>query len=217
LEVLGMKAAVVYESMFGNTKMIADAVADGLAQSGAALDVVVRPVTEATPEDLVGLDFLVVGGPTHLRRMTSRRTREMRVGSRANSSSRSSNDSEAWAQVAATGVREWLAGLSDVATAKRAAVFDTRLRYFPADGAAPLIARCLRARGYRVEAVPRGFLVESALGPIVNGGTERAKVWGTVLGDQLLAPCTCRANAVPPRLGRSFRMSLGQARWRIAP
>jgi hypothetical protein len=106
--------------------------------------------------------------------------------------------------VAATGVREWLAGLSDVATAKRAAVFDTRLRYFPADGAAPLIARCLRARGYRVEAVPRGFLVESALGPIVNGETERAKVWGTVLGDQLLAPCTCRANAVPPRPGPQF-------------
>ena len=200
-----MKAAVVYESMFGNTKMIAEAVADGLAQSGAALDVVVRPVTEAMPEDLVGLDFLVVGGPTHLRRMTSRRTREMRVGSRATSSSRSSNDSEEWAQVAATGVREWLA------------VFDTRLRYFPADGAAPLIARCLRARGYRVEAVPRGFLVESALGPIVKGETERAKVWGMALGDQLLAPCTCRGDAAPPRVGRSFRMSLGQARWGIAP
>ena len=83
LEVLGMKAAVIYESMFGNTRMIAEAVADGLGRSRAALDVVVRAVTEATPGDVVGLDFLVVGGPTHLRRMTSRRTREMRVGSRS--------------------------------------------------------------------------------------------------------------------------------------
>ena len=36
-----MKAAVVYESMFGNTKMIAEAVADGLAQAGAVPEVVV--------------------------------------------------------------------------------------------------------------------------------------------------------------------------------
>jgi hypothetical protein len=212
-----MKAAVVYESMFGNTRMIAEAVADGLGRSRAALDVVVRAVTEATPGDVVGLDFLVVGGPTHLRRMTSRRTREMRVGSRADSSARGSNDSEALADVAATGVREWLAGIPDVATDKRAAVFDTRLRYFPADGAAPLIARCLRARGYQVEAVPRGFLVESALGPIVNGETERAKLWGMALGDQLLAPYACRAHSAPARLGRGFRMSLGQAPWLIAP
>ena len=67
-----MKAAVVYESMFGNTKMIAEAVADGLAQAGAVPEVVVVSVTEAMPVDLADLDLLVVGGPTHLRQMTSR-------------------------------------------------------------------------------------------------------------------------------------------------
>jgi hypothetical protein len=185
LEVLGMRAAVVYESMFGNTKMIAEAVADGLAQSGAAPEVVVVPVTVAMAEDVVGLDLLVVGGPTHLRRMTSSRTRAMRAGSRAGPPLASGGEPEEWERAAATGVREWLAGLCPVAPAKRAAAFDTRLRYFPTDGAAPLIARCLRGCGYRVEPVPRGFLVESAQGPIVGGESERAKAWGTALGDQL--------------------------------
>ena len=185
-----MKAAVVYESMFGNTKRIAEAVADGLALSVCRPEVVVIPVADAPSDDLLDLDLLVVGGPTHLRRMTSRRTREMRVGSRARLPSGGPGDPEEWARVAATGVREWLAGLSTLAVGRRAAAFDTRLRYSPAAGAAPLIARRLRSRGYRVDAVPRGFFVESAYGPLANGESERAKAWGTALGDQLWdRPC----------------------------
>ena len=80
-----MKTAVIYESMFGNTKAIAEAIVCGLTQSGPGPDVVVVPVSEVTALDLLGLELLVVGGPTHLRRMTSRRTREMRAGSHAGS------------------------------------------------------------------------------------------------------------------------------------
>ncbi len=72
-----MKTAVVYQSMFGNTKTIAEAIVCGLAQSGPGHDVVIMRVADVTADDLAGLDLLVVGGPTHLRRMTSRRTREM--------------------------------------------------------------------------------------------------------------------------------------------
>jgi hypothetical protein len=205
-----MKAAVVYESMFGNTKMIAEAVADGLAQAGAVPEVVVVSVTEAMPVDLADLDLLVVGGPTHLRQMTSRRTRAMRAESRATPPSGESGGPEECERVAATGVREWLAGLSGVTTPRRAAAFDTRLRYLPADGAAPLIARRLRACGYQVEPVPRGFLVESAEGPIVNGESERAKAWGRALSEQLLTPCACRVETAPARVGRGLRLSIGR-------
>ena len=130
-------------------------------------------------------ELLVVGGPTHLRRMTSRWTREMRAGSQAGSPSGGGCDPEERARSTATGLREWLAALADCAAGRHAAAFDTRLRYFPADGAAPLIARRLRSCGYRVDALPRGFLVESTQGPLVNGEGARAKAWGTALGNQL--------------------------------
>jgi len=90
--------------------------------------------------------------PTHLRRMTSRRTREMRAGYRAKSPLGATRDPEEWARVTTTGVREWLASLSAVTRGRRAAPFDTRLRYLPVAGAAPLIARCPRHRGYQVDA-----------------------------------------------------------------
>ncbi|WP_411733795.1 flavodoxin family protein [Paeniglutamicibacter sp.] len=55
-----LKAAVVYESMYGNTHRIAQAIAEGLA---TATDVV--SVYAVGRIDLRGLDLLVVGGPTH--------------------------------------------------------------------------------------------------------------------------------------------------------
>jgi len=55
-----MKALVVYDSQFGNTRWIAQAAGDALA--GAA-EVQVVPVAEAAPLP-EALDLLVVGGPT---------------------------------------------------------------------------------------------------------------------------------------------------------
>jgi flavodoxin I len=52
-----MKALIVYDSMYGNTEKIAQAM-------GAALACEVRRVTEVTPEQLAGLDVLFVGSPT---------------------------------------------------------------------------------------------------------------------------------------------------------
>jgi flavodoxin len=57
-----MKTLVVYESRFGNTALIARAVADALRERGAAH---LLPVDDVTATDLDGLDLLVVGGPTH--------------------------------------------------------------------------------------------------------------------------------------------------------
>lgn len=52
-----MKVLIVYDSVFGNTEQIAQAM-------GAALGCDVRRVTEVTPEQLAGLDALLVGSPT---------------------------------------------------------------------------------------------------------------------------------------------------------
>src|SRR5216684_2978090 len=68
-----MRATVVYESLFGSTREVAEAVAEGLlaAASGAAVDC--RPVVDAGPA-LGQVDLLVVGGPTHFLGMSSQRS-----------------------------------------------------------------------------------------------------------------------------------------------
>jgi flavodoxin len=59
-----MRAVVVYESMFGDTRQVAEAIGDGL---GLKFEVTVVAVDRLTTDQLRGIDLLVVGGPTHVR------------------------------------------------------------------------------------------------------------------------------------------------------
>ena len=62
-----MRAVVVYESMYGNTRVVAEAIGAGL---GEEHDVVVVPAGEADESVVDGAQLLVVGGPTHAHSMT---------------------------------------------------------------------------------------------------------------------------------------------------
>ncbi|MDT4956416.1 MAG: hypothetical protein QOD31_215, partial [Pseudonocardiales bacterium] len=62
-----MRVVVVYESSYGNTHLIADAIGDGIP-AGHQVDVV--PVSGASQELVDGADLLVVGGPTHVHGMS---------------------------------------------------------------------------------------------------------------------------------------------------
>ena len=55
-----MRAMVIYESMHGNTRIVAEAVARGLGPSG---EVRVLPGGKAQGENLADCDLVVVGGP----------------------------------------------------------------------------------------------------------------------------------------------------------
>ena len=73
-----MRALVVYESIYGNTHALADAIAEGFVPG-----VEVRSVHEtgSVPGDV---EFLVVGGPTHMHGLSTAMSRKMAVaGSRA--------------------------------------------------------------------------------------------------------------------------------------
>ncbi len=72
-----MRAVVVYESMYGNTHLIADAIAEGL--NGPGDDVTVVSVHEATRAVLEGADLFVAGGPTHVHSLTRPSTRKAAV------------------------------------------------------------------------------------------------------------------------------------------
>ena len=53
-----MRVVVVYESMYGNTHLVAQAIGDGLGESA---QVAVVPVAEAAATLADGADLLVVG------------------------------------------------------------------------------------------------------------------------------------------------------------
>ena len=98
-----MNAVVVYESVYGNTRQIAHAIADGLG--GAA----VVPVHEAAAHG-TEVDLLVVGGPTHMHGLATARSRQMAAAA-------AHEDGGAAVEAAATGdpgLRQWLHGLTEV-------------------------------------------------------------------------------------------------------
>ena len=69
-----MKALVVYESMFGNTRHIAEAIADGIA----TVDPHRGRAWLTTQERSISMDveLVVVGAPTHAWGLSRKRTRE---------------------------------------------------------------------------------------------------------------------------------------------
>lgn len=94
-----MRAVVVVETLFGNTRAVADAVAQGLA---VRADVTVVDVADASREALEGADLVVVGGPTHAHGMSWPRTREAGV-------EQASTKGAQVERPEGTGLREWFA------------------------------------------------------------------------------------------------------------
>ncbi len=64
---------IVYESMFGNTRAIAEAIAEGFGPGVRVLGVA---DADADARALDGADLVIVGGPTHWSRMSGPRTRK---------------------------------------------------------------------------------------------------------------------------------------------
>ena len=176
-----MDVVIVYESMFGNTHAVADAVATGIFDTDPAAHVTVLPVGEATADDVAGAGLIIVGGPTHMRGMTSGLSR--RKGLEAQEQAASSKGATFRHEPAAQGpgIRDWLGALPPVSPGQLAAAFDTRVRSAFAGGAAKRIARRLRRHGYRLARPPEGFIVTGTEGPLGEGELARAREWGAAL------------------------------------
>ena len=166
-EVHPMRALVVFESMFGNTKEIADAVGAGI---GTCMPVDVVEVGTAPACD-AGVAFLVVGGPTHafgLSWPSTRADAATKAGGPVVSSG--------------TGLREWFDTLDLPALRLPAATFATRIRKPRVPGsAAQGAARRLRRLGCHLVVPPLSFWVEDVMGPLSGGELERARRWGEEL------------------------------------
>lgn len=174
-----MRALVVYESMYGNTHTVAEAVADGLRDADGVDEVEVVPVAHAGPGTADGFDLVVVGGPTHVHGMSRPSTRQSAVTD-AETHPEKHLALEPDTQVA--GVREWLATVHGSGTA--AAAFDTRVDVAAvlSGRASKAIAKALRHHGFHEVVPPESFLVTKET-VLEDGEVERARSWGrTVAG-----------------------------------
>ncbi len=167
---------MVYESMFGDNRDVAQAIARGLEQAGvsaSAVEVGVAP-------DVVGaeISLVVAGCPNHawtMPRPTTRETAAKATDEPLVSSGR--------------GLREWLTGLRLPPKVKVVA-FDTR-----SSAPGPVVAmdhasnavekRLLKLGGERL-ARAQGFTVVDMKGPLADGELDRAQAWGATLGSDLL-------------------------------
>jgi hypothetical protein len=179
VEVMDMRALVVVESSFGNTFMIARAIADGLGRS-MTVDICEIGDAPGTIDD--DFDLVVVGGPTQALGMS-------RPGTRQDAARQAGHST-----TPKIGVREWLA--SAPTGIRRAAAFDTRINKGWVPGsAAHAIARRLRRLGATLAADPESFKVVGTPGPLAAGELDRARRWG----EQLAAAITPTGRAPTKR------------------
>lgn len=173
-----MKVAVVYESLFGNTRLVAEAIAEGIRTADPAADVRVTRTDATKLSDVEDACLLVVGGPTHMMRMSSPRSRQQGLRAARKAKDQYSREPEPGT---GPGLREWLRALPPARLGAVAAAFDTRLESRLAGGAARSVSRQLRRRGFGLAGKREGFIVTGTQGPLRQGELDRAREWGAAL------------------------------------
>ena len=164
------RALVVYESVFGDGRTIAHAIAAGLSASIPADAVAAADAPAEIPPDVL---LLVVGAPNHAFGMPRPSTRQGAV-------------KQYGAEIAdpACGLHEWLES-ARMPEGIAAAAYDTRGSGHPLlakmDHAARTEEKLLGKRGAAVVAPAEHFFVVDAKGPLVDGEEDRARDWGMTL------------------------------------
>lgn len=162
-----MRSLVVYESMFGTTREVAEAVGAALGAAGEVRVVEVGAL--AAEGGAVDADLVVVGGPTHAFGMS-------RASTRTDAGTKFPEPLVSQG----IGVREWLDGLR-LPAGQKVAAFDTKTAKpnLPGSAGRP-IEKGLRKAGGRPVVRTESFKAEGMRG-LVAGEAERAAAWAAGL------------------------------------
>ncbi|PVV83285.1 flavodoxin family protein [Dehalogenimonas alkenigignens] len=160
-----MKATVVYQSLWGNTALIAHAIAEGLGP-----DTKVLSTFAAAPESLLEDDLLIIGSPVL---GFSLPNDKMIESIRANFGKAPSPP-----DLTQPSMRTWLGSLPP--GKQYFAAFETRVKG-PFGKATPAIYEIMQKLGYRPITDARQFIVTGTYGPLKDGEVERGCAWGTEL------------------------------------
>lgn len=151
-----MNAFIVYDSVFGNTEKIAQAIAEVLGSKAVR-------VSEARVEDLAGVGLLIAASPTRAFKPTPTITE--------------------WLRALPEGS---LKGVRVTALDTRIRVEDIKPRLLRAMAkrfgyaANPMLAALVKKGGTQA-APPEGFFVQESEGPLKDGETQRAAEWAKTL------------------------------------
>jgi flavodoxin len=152
-----MKILIVYDSFFGNTEQIAQAMAAALE---APEEVTLLKVDAVQPQHLEGLAYLIVGSPTRGFRPSPATTSLLKSIPRKKLEG---------VRVAAFDTR---VPIQDI---KRPAILDFLVKIF--GYAADPIGKKLQQKGGKVVVPAEGFYVMDTEGPLKDGELERATAW----------------------------------------
>ena len=168
-----MGILVVYETLYGNTRRVAEAIAGGFDGELGARAV---PVSEVVADDLDDCALLIVGGPTHAHGMSRPATRHSGANVAA-ATGFLGQDIDA-----NVGIREWLAQLRPAKQGQKATAFDTRNHgpAFLTGRASKHIASGLRKAGFDLITEPESFEV-SQQPSVSEDELHRAARWGKAL------------------------------------
>ena len=157
-----MKTLVIFDSYFGNTEQVARAVGNTLSSQGT--EEIVK-VSEVSPQQMEGVDLLVVGSPTR--------------------AFQPSDGTKAFLKRLANGSLDGI----------KVAAFDTRIKPEDTGSsflkfmvnifgyAAKPIADRLAKKGGQLAGTPEGFYVKASEGPLKDGELERAAAWAVKLAN----------------------------------
>jgi flavodoxin I len=155
-----MKGLIVYDSMYGNTEKIAQAIGEEL---GKPETITVKRVGEIKPEQLTGLDLLIIGSPTQ---------RFQPTVATSNLLKKIPKNGLQGTKVTAFDTRlteEWIKKTPVLA-------FFVKLSGQSAYAAKGMVNK-LKKQGGELIAPAEGFYVEDTEGPLVAGELERALAW----------------------------------------
>lgn len=176
-----MRALVVYESMSGNTRSIAEALAGVLDRNGLTTTLTTASYAPASVEPY---ELVIIGAPTHGHSLPFCASRAEAVSWAADSAKSLTLETSADGD----GVREWLARVKIPPVQPAFAVFSTRVdipRIFAGDSA---VTMQRRLRSLKVEQAEKESFLVSSSSQLVDGERERAKGWATRLMARLPVP-----------------------------
>jgi flavodoxin I len=148
-----MKALIIYDSMFGNTEKIAQAIGDGLTG-----DVKVVRVGDVRPSELRTSDLFIFGSPVHGGRATPAIDTFVK-------------------QLPTNFIEGKSVAAFDTRFESEEKGIGLRLLMSVIHYAAPRLAKALVKKGGILVAEPEGFIVENKEGPLKQGELERASKW----------------------------------------
>jgi len=143
-----MKSLVIYDSCFGNTEKIAEAIANSISAKSIKIN-------NLNSSDLDGVELIVLGCPTHGGRPTEAIQKFI-------------NDIT---------LKNIKFAVFDTRMSKDNINIALKLLIKLIDYASPKMAKLIKSKGYEVILPPEGFLVKEKEGPLVDGEIERAKNW----------------------------------------